>query len=575
MTKLWRIRSVRWVFKLGIVAVIGLSSASALANGGFVLFLPGNLVISRSVYDNKPGNVTVGETLPVGCVPNKKNKVTCGSATNNGTYPQVFNNDLVDASFGITSKIFLDQISPFGFNLGSLEVPNNTDFKSPAGQDQLVTSFSSKSEVALNLSTDRRHLTFMGYVSPIDMLDVSNSNTPLVIDPTDPVPQTVYRAVAQLDALGQFHFTETNAYSGNNGRAAILNSQQDVFYTAGNAGNGSGTQPTGIILGAGAQIITPLFEPESLQTPALPTPVGSFNITQLGDTADKVGKDTNFRGLTIFNNVVYFTKGSGGNGVNTVYFIDTTGKACPTTGVGLPQPGAALPDTGIAYDPTVLQTEGVTPYNMCILKGFNTDLAANTTDIFPFGVWFANANTMYVADEGDGYAGGLDLDTHAAGQSNAGLQKWIFDSSIGAWKMAYVLQNNLGLGATYTVSGYPTGLNLATCVVATGQPNPNNCPVSKSLSVAASAPDGLPWAPATDGLRNITGVVSFDGTVTIYGITSTVSGGGDQGADPNKLVVITDFLRATTPPPFASFHTLRSAGFAEVLRGVSWTPDFF
>ena len=41
--------------------------------------------------------------------------------------------------------------------------------------------------------------------------------------------------------------------------------------------------------------------------------------------ADKTGKDTNFRGLTIFNNVVYFTKGSGSNGVNTVYFIDTTG----------------------------------------------------------------------------------------------------------------------------------------------------------------------------------------------------------------------------------------------------------
>ena len=39
-----------------------------------------------------------------------------------------------------------------------------------------------------------------------------------------------------------------------------------------------------------------------------PTPLGSFSITQLGDAADKIGKDTNFRGLTVYGNVVYFTK---------------------------------------------------------------------------------------------------------------------------------------------------------------------------------------------------------------------------------------------------------------------------
>jgi hypothetical protein len=81
---------------------------------------------------------------------------------------------------------------------------------------------------------------------------------------------------------------------------------------------------------------------------------------------------------------------------------------------------------------------------------------------------------------------------------------------------------------------------------------------------------GLPWAPATVGLRNITGRVNPDGTVTIYAITSTVSGGGDQGADPNKLVAITDNLAATTLPA-ESFRTVRSAGFGEVLRGVTFT----
>lgn len=77
----------------------------------------------------------------------------------------------------------------------------------------------------------------------------------------------------------------------------------------------------------------------------------------------------------------------------------------------------------------------------------------------------------------------------------------------------------------------------------------------------------------TDGLRNITGVVNSDGTATIYAITSTISGSGDQGADPNKLVVITDKLIGSGPTPSGeNFTTLKTAGNGEVLRGVSFTP---
>jgi hypothetical protein len=51
-----------------------------------------------------------------------------------------------------------------------------------------------------------------------------------------------------------------------------------------------------------------------------------------------------------------------------------------------------------------------------------------------------------------------------------------------------------------------------------------------------------------------------------------MSGNGDQGADPNGLVTITDKLAATTPPAGESFTTLRTAEYAEALRGVSFTP---
>lgn len=62
--------------------------------------------------------------------------------------------------------------------------------------------------------------------------------------------------------------------------------------------------------------------------------------------------------------------------------------------------------------------------------------------------------------------------------------------------------------------------------------------------------------------------------MTIWAITSTVSGNGDQGADPNQLVVITDSLSNTTAAGAASelFSTIRTAVSGEVLRGISFTP---
>jgi len=534
---------------LGAALVIAVLAAgpAAFAQSGSAYFLPNNLLLSRVVYDNNPNNVVVGMQLPPGCA-----TANCVTATADGSYPQVFNNAIVDSSFGITAKIILDQLTTSGTSINSLEVPNSSQNGVPPTKDQMVTSFSSKSELALDLSTDGQSVTFMGYLAPINALDVSNSNTPGVVDPTNPVPGQTYRVVAQVDAKGKFRFTGTNAYSGNNGRAAILNALDGILYAAGNAGNGGNPQPDGVILGAGAQILTPQIKALVAQRPGLPNPVGSFNITQLGDKPDKIGKDTNFRGLTIFNNILYYTKGSGGNGVNTVYFVDTSGfdangnpLACPN-GVGVPSTSASLPTEPFAYDPSVLQTKGVTPYNMCILNGFPTALKSTTS--FPFGVWFADPSTLYVADEGDGnvnFDSTHGVYTKKKGQVSGGLEKWIFNGTTGQWNLAYTLTAGLNLGQPYTVPGYPAGNNAAT---------------------------GLPWSPATDGLRNIIGRNNGNGTATIWAITSTVSGNGDQGADPNKLVVITDTLAATTLPQGESFSTLRTAGFGEVLRGASFTP---
>jgi hypothetical protein len=46
---------------------------------------------------------------------------------------------------------------------------------------------------------------------------------------------------------------------------------------------------------------------------------------------------------------------------------------------------------------------------------------------FPFGIWFADANTLYVCDEGDGTLVSPPVNGNvadAASQATAGVQKW-------------------------------------------------------------------------------------------------------------------------------------------------------
>ena len=472
----------------------GVSAFAQSFNG----FTSGNIVVSRSVYTGTASTLAAGQPLPPVCPSTAK----CGTAaaSDSGAYPSnnsannVFKNNTLDGSFGVTSPVFLDQVSATGTLVNTLAIPTT----------MVITSFSSKSELALNLSTDGTAITFMGYIAPANTVDVSNSNTPGAYDPTNPAGGSYYRAVVQVGANGAIQGTPTNSYSGNNGRAAIL--ANGIYYMAGNANNGSGT-PANIIDTAGAQLALP---GQSAGTP--PVKIGVFSISQVINPAtglpyppDKAGKDNNFRGLTIFNNTLYMTKGSGGNGINTVYHVGDKGSL-----------------------PTVANASSAA---ITTLNGFPNTLASGANPANPFGLFFANGNTLYVADEGDGTA------ANAATSTIAELQKWVLNN--GVWTRVYVLQNGLNLGKPYGISNYPAALN-----------------------------------PATDGLRNIAGKVNSDGTVTIWGITSTVSTNGDQGADPNQLVSITDVLANTDPAVAAKqqFTILRTANAGEVLRGVSVTP---
>src|ERR1039457_459331 len=290
------------------------------ANADSLKLSAGNLVVTRSVYSGDASSVTIGQALPGG-----------GVAVADGTYPGVFANETPDPSFGITSPIMLDQLTTSGVLLNSFNLTN----AAAAMGINLATSFPSKSELAINQSTDGI-LTFMGYLSPINTLDVSNSNTPNHVDPTDPVALTYQRAVAQINTIGSVQVTPVNTYSGNNGRAAVL--ADGNYYIVGNAGNGSGAEPTNIVNNTGVQMTTPGGNTETTVVGKQQGTAGSSNgfqygysVVQNGQTADKSGKDDNFRGLTIFNNTLYVTKGSGSNGINTVYQVGMAGTLPSTT----------------------------------------------------------------------------------------------------------------------------------------------------------------------------------------------------------------------------------------------------
>jgi len=509
-------------------------AGTAAADDSFLK--PGSLIISSSNYDGSIGAVA---SLVAGVTPLANTNTTTVAALSDSNYVTVWNNDTVDASFGVTSPIFLTAIEPHsGHVFNRLSVP----------ADQVATSFSSKSELALHLSRDEHgnHLVFVGYAGAgVGALDVSNSDAVAGQDPTNPVnfafgsDHAFHRTIVSLDDEGRFSYTPTINYGGNNGRAALLGSN-GLYYTVGNANNGNaaafgsvsnGTTPD-VTETTGVEVVNPISG-RSIDV-AIPSgnsaevdPLLQFGLGKKG-ADDKPGKDDNFRGITEFNGALYFTKGSGSNGVQTVYTV-----------VNAPQSPAGFvpaPNSGPAAGNVLPTVANAGQQAVVILNGFPTDsarasLADGTSggDFTPFAMFFANDHTLYVTDEGTG---------NSADAAHAGLEKWILGSN-GTWTLAYTLTGGLIGNVDSNLVG----------------------PAGKYPNVT------------TIGLRNLTGQVNEDGTVTLWAATSTNSTSGDNGADPNRVVEITDEVAATALTGNVAGETFRSImgpTYGTVYRGVAF-----
>ena len=454
---------------LALAAAANAAQAGDLINGN-------SLLVTTTTYQDvgQVAGLVAGTTAIPG-----------GTAVSNGALNTVWNNSNVDGQFGVTSPLTLQDLSATSAKLLASEtLPTN----------QVVTSFSSKSELGLSIARTASGpvATFMGYTPggagypPVaaGVLDVSNADSTSYVDTTNVASQfykSTYtdfafnRSVVAVGANGSFSITPTLAYGGDNSRAAVLG-PNGLYYTVGNSNSGTTTAPQ-LTKTTGLEVVTPGSTPNSTMIdPNFNTYPGYQTYSK-----DKAGKTNNYRGVTYYDGNLYFTKGSGGNGIDTVYTVSN--------------PNGKLPTSATAADATI-----------SILPGFPTDSAKQTGANFtPFGLFFANPTTLYVADEGTGNA--TDVST------NAGLEKWTL--SAGTWSLDYTLQAGL-IGDTYSVPGWDYG-------------------------------------ETTIGLRNLTGTVNANGTVTLWATTGTVSGSGDNGADPNQIVKITDVLGDTALPTSEAF----------------------
>jgi hypothetical protein len=446
-----------------------LASGIFCACSAAVFAQPSTLVVSRVHY----GGNTFGDATP---------------------FPFILTDPGVS---GIQGPIFLDHyIANPGFPLiGTLPLTG------------LTTSFSSKSEGALMRSVNGQYLTYMGYIGAVGASGVSSSYTTGTGTDLKPGTSPRYdRAVALVAADGSYTVTpESNAYSGDNPRAAILDGNQ--FYMAGNSDSTTYKSPDPFAPGPGSTIGA-----------RYGTPVGStsyqlgvyFAADRADETAKQHVKDNNFRGIGIYGNTLYVSKGSGGNGDDGLFQVGAAG---------------TLP-VGTANAISFLFGAPAT----CANPPVNCTTPGASSPYTPFGFWFADADTVYVADEGNP---NLDAMGNLIPDPLAGLEKWKKVS--GTWQLLYTLRAGLHLYEAVNVPNYPV-------------------------------------PTFTYGLRNMTGEDNGDGSVTIYAITSqysTVSGGEP---DPTKLVKITDSLAATNLPAGEQFETLLSSASGEVLRGVAFAP---
>ena len=376
-----------------------------------------------------------------------------------------------------------------------------------AGANHAISGeYGSSSEGTIQLTADGKHLVIMGYgVKASDFNANPTAYGTLTTDPTKPTAlgqsgsmtnagyQAVARVVAVIDGNGAVDTSTAlfNVFNGNNPRS-VASKDGTHFYVSGQGVQGD--QTAGVFY----------------------TTKGSASATAItgDDTASVKGGPRN---ATQDTRIVEF----GPNGELLTSVDSKGGKDNARSFVG-----------ALGTDPTTLYNGGAGP---TMLPGYGNSggtgkitLTAQTANgissagqeinLSPEQYYFADANTLYVADSGDG-----KQDSAKKSTGLGGLQKWLFNGT--SWNLAYTIS---------------AGLNLV---------------VNSS-------------AHGTTGLLGLTGQVVVDGQVQLFATNYTAF-----DTDQTYLFGLTDTLSATTRQAGESWQMLAAAPADSNFKGVAFAPS--
>jgi autotransporter passenger strand-loop-strand repeat protein len=370
------------------------------------------------------------------------------------------------------APITLEEITTAGDAVAQLVLPQTTTVVDGTTENAISGEYGSSSEGTLELSGDGQSLVIAGYGVNADAFNEGGAavygdaalaqSTSL----TDTAFTPVARVIADINYDGVVD-TSTALYNvdNTNNARSVATENGTTFYLSGQGTKGDTTQ-------------------------------GVFLATDGSSSATAIDTSTDTRTAEIYDGVLYVSRDST-QGTGGTSNIASYGATLPTSAT------TAVPLSGI--DGTVTLTAEQE-------NGINDADLGTTVNLSPENFFFANADTLYVADSGDPKAGGL---------GDGGLQKWTFDGT--TWTLDYTLSAGLDLVADTATSG-------------------------------------------TTGLIGLTGEVVGD-TVELFATNSTL---GDL--DQTYLFGITDTLDATTLPTDESFTTLVTAAADTNIRGVAFAP---
>ena len=374
------------------------------------------------------------------------------------------------------SPITLEEINPStGAIVGTFVLPQQTVTVNGVTEYAVSGEYGSSSEGILQLSGNGKSLTIAGYGVNDTTYNAGGTTVygnAALAQSTSLTTQTQYTPVARV--VANISFDKTTGTIATDSTTALYN-----VYNTNNPRSVATVNGTSFYLGG--------------QGVSGDTTQGVFNAQDGANAAAAIDTSADARDVEIVNGQLYVSKDSKQHETS----IGTYGATLPTSATA----ETVLPGLSGQVTLTAAQENGV-----------NNASVGSAVNLSPEQYFYANANTLYVADGGDPKSGGL---------GDGGLQKWSLVN--GTWQLDYTLASGLNLSPDTATSG-------------------------------------------TSGLIGLTGVVN-GGNVVLYATNETLTDTGQT-----YLYTITDSLAATTAPTGETFTALVTAGADSNIRGVAFAP---